>query len=112
MIFLRDPERFVRLDADSLRQSYKLSEAEVSLALVLDAGSSLRDVAREREVSITTVRSQLYSLMSKLGVRRQVDLARQQLLLNRFDEYTQAHTGQRRSGVGIALGANDGGIKG
>jgi len=76
MIFLRDPERFARLDADSLRQSYKLSEAEVNLALVLDAGSSLRDVAREREVSIATVRSQLYSLMSKLGVRRQVDLAR------------------------------------
>lgn len=74
MVFIRDPARFARLDTPLLRQSYRLSEIEADLAAALDRGSAVSDVAREREVSITTVRSQLYSLMAKLDVRRQTDL--------------------------------------
>lgn len=76
LVFLRDPAHFRRLNTGLLRQTYGLSETEAELAAALDSGSSVHDVARQREVSITTVRSQLYSLMAKLDVRRQTDLAR------------------------------------
>ena len=76
ILFIRDPELFVRLNDRLLSRSFGLTRMETKLAVALDRGLTLRDVARKREVSITTVRSQLYSLMAKLAVRRQSDLIR------------------------------------
>lgn len=75
-VFIRDPNAYAKLNARLLKQSYNLTEAEIELATALDRGLSLRDISEERNVSITTVRSQLYALMAKLDVRRQTDLVR------------------------------------
>ena len=74
--FIRDPDVRDELDTRLLGQSYDLSPAEVDLAQALDGGSTLREIAERRRVSITTVRSQLYTLMAKLEVKRQTDLVR------------------------------------
>ncbi len=76
IIFIRDPDSFVRLDADLVRQSYHLTVAETEIACALDNGLSLREVADQRGVAISTVRGQVYGLMAKLSVNRQTDLIR------------------------------------
>lgn len=74
LVFIRDPDTYVRLDRKLLRQSYGLTAAEADLAAMFDTGTTLADAAEQRGVSITTVRSQLYAVMAKLGVNRQTDL--------------------------------------
>ena len=64
------------LDTYLVRQSYGLTEAESDLALALDRGTTLPDIAERRGVSITTIRTQLYSLMAKLDVNHQTALVR------------------------------------
>lgn len=81
IVFIRDPETFNRLDTDLLRESYHLTAAEVQVAVSLDQGHSLKEIARQRGVAPTTVKTQLYALMAKLSVKRQVDLVR---LLERY----------------------------
>ena len=86
IVFVRDPDRFDRLNTQLLSQSYGLSAAEADLAAALDRGLTLREIAQDRSVSITTVRSQLYALMAKLDVHRQTDLVR--LLANYRQPFT------------------------
>lgn len=76
LLFLRDPEHFGQLNVEVLQTSFSLSQQEVDLADSLDKGLSLHDVSECRGVAISTVRSQLYSLMSKVGVNKQTDLIR------------------------------------
>jgi DNA-binding CsgD family transcriptional regulator len=76
ILFIRDPEVFALLDAELLAHSYALTPAETELACAFDRGAVLADIADTRGVSITTVRTQLYSLMGKLAVSRQTDLTR------------------------------------
>jgi len=57
-------------------QSFGLSPRESELACALAGGETLADYAEHRRLSIETVRSHLKHAMSKLGVRRQVDLVR------------------------------------
>lgn len=76
IVVIRDPEAFSGVDPDLLRQSYDLSPAEIDLAVALDGGATIRDVAGRRGVAITTVRTQLYALMGKMYVNRQIDLIR------------------------------------
>lgn len=81
IVFLRDPSDVSDLDADLLRQSFDLTAAEAELACLVDRGLTLEEVADRRGVTITTVRSQLYSLMDKLGIHRQTELT---ALLTRY----------------------------
>ena len=76
IVFLRDPTVYTRLDTDILIQSYRLSEAEIDVAEALDTGATLHEIAQRRGVAISTIRSQLYSLMAKMSVASQTDLAR------------------------------------
>lgn len=76
MLFVRDPETYTSLDTALLTDSYRLTPVETDLAVTIDDGGTLIDIANRRDVSVTTVRTQLYSLMAKLGVNRQVDLVR------------------------------------
>lgn len=81
LLFIRDPEYYTKLDTRLLKASFMLSPQEVELATMLERGLNLQDVANLRSVAISTVRSQLYSLMAKAGVNRQADLMR---LLGQF----------------------------
>lgn len=76
LLFIRDPELFIALDTEALQLSFQLSPQELELACALDRGSSLKEIARDRGVAITTVRSQLYSLMDKMRLNKQTDLVR------------------------------------
>lgn len=76
LLTIRDPEDFGGIDPGLLAESYDLSPAEIDLAVAMYDEATVRDVADRRGVAITTVRTQLYALMGKMYVNRQIDLIR------------------------------------
>ncbi|SDU30443.1 helix-turn-helix transcriptional regulator [Halopseudomonas salegens] len=59
----------------ALRAGFDVTAAEARVAILLADGLSPQAIARQRDVSVNTVRSQLRSLYDKLGVSRQSELA-------------------------------------
>lgn len=55
---------------------FSLSKAEAEVGAALAAGLSPEEIARERSVRLTTIRSQVKSLMAKTETRRQGELLR------------------------------------
>ena len=76
LVGIRDPEIFGGIDPALLAESYELSPAEIDLAVSMHGGATVREIAARRGVAITTVRTQLYALMGKMYVNRQIDLIR------------------------------------
>jgi PAS domain-containing protein/DNA-binding CsgD family transcriptional regulator len=60
----------------SVAAFFGLSPAESRLAGALMKGRKLGEIARDSKVGITTLRTQLSSILRKVGVERQVDLVR------------------------------------
>lgn len=58
----------------ALQQDYGLTTAEAQVAMALTEGDGVETIASRRSVSTATVRSQIQSIYSKLGVRRQSEL--------------------------------------
>jgi DNA-binding CsgD family transcriptional regulator len=75
MILIADLEERVPSGAD-LAEFFGLSPAEGRLAAALRAGKRLSEVAGDCGVRITTLRTQLSSIMGKVGVTRQAELIR------------------------------------
>jgi DNA-binding CsgD family transcriptional regulator len=75
MIIIVDPARYVPSEKD-LADLFGLSPAEARVAAALMTGKSLADIAAGSGVQITTVRTQLHSILRKVGVKRQFDLVR------------------------------------
>ena len=73
-VFITDPEERHFSTAEILRTLYDLSRAESELVQLLTQGFSLEQAARERCVSIHTVRSQLKSVFAKTRTSGQADL--------------------------------------
>lgn len=69
------PERTVT-GAEALRRTYGLTAAETEVAASLAAGEAPEDIARQRQVSLDTVRAQVRSIYSKTGVTRATKLVR------------------------------------
>jgi DNA-binding CsgD family transcriptional regulator len=65
-----------RVSESELAELYGLSPAESRLAVAVAFGKRLSDVAGEFGVQITTLRTQLSSVLKKCGVERQSDLVR------------------------------------
>lgn len=59
-----------------LRQLYGLSSAEAEIAAALGQGRAPEEIAGERGVALGTIRFQIKRLAQKMGVSRQVDIAR------------------------------------
>ena len=78
--FVNDPLRQHRPSQEILRALYGLTPAECRVALLLGDGHAPRKIANMVGVTDNTVRSQIKSIFSKTGVRRQSELVR--LLLN------------------------------
>lgn len=57
-----------------LQRTFRLSAAEVAVALKLADGDPIATIAATRAVSATTIRSQLQTIYLKLGVHRQAEL--------------------------------------
>ena len=60
----------------SVAAFFGLSPAESRLAAALMKGRKLAEIARDSGVEVTTLRTQLSSILRKVGVERQVDLVR------------------------------------
>ena len=57
-----------------LRTAYALTSAETEVAIHVSNGKPLEAIAAIRGVSVETVRSQIKSILAKLGVKRQIEL--------------------------------------
>src|SRR3984893_5558650 len=75
MILVADPDARSPSEMD-LAEFFGLSQAESRVAAALLAGKKLREVAADSGVQITTVRTQLSSVLQKGGVTRQTELIR------------------------------------
>lgn len=75
LVMISDPAR-VDLNSSDLAALYGLTDAECQLALALAAGHTLKAVAARRAVKLSTVRTQLLSVLDKMGLHRQADLTR------------------------------------
>lgn len=75
MIVVVDPQRHSPSEND-LAEFFGLSPAEARLAAALLTGQTLSQIAGNTGVRITTVRTQLGSILRKVGAERQSDLIR------------------------------------
>jgi len=75
MILVADPDTRAPSEMD-LAEFFGLSPAERRVAAALLAGKKLREVAADSGVQITTARTQLSSVLRKVGVTRQAELIR------------------------------------
>jgi DNA-binding CsgD family transcriptional regulator len=88
--FISDPLRRQRPAQETLRGLYRLTPAECRVALLLGDGHAPRKIANMIGVTDNTVRSQIKSIFSKTGVKRQGELIR--LLMNNSEIAIQAKT--------------------
>jgi len=73
---------------EDLRQLFDLTPAESKVALMLCSGRPPKEIARDLQLSIATVRSHLASLLAKTGTSRQVQLVRLLMSLPRRPRVT------------------------
>jgi DNA-binding NarL/FixJ family response regulator len=65
MVVIRDLGRVASPSVDMLCDVFGFSRAEADVATALSGGASAEDVARQRNVSLATVRSQIRSILGK-----------------------------------------------
>jgi len=75
-VFLSDPDRGPRADAEITASLFGLTRAEARLSAKLASGRTLEEAAEELSVSLLTVRSQLKSIFGKTATSRQSELVR------------------------------------
>ncbi|AVF42248.1 hypothetical protein AL486_23175 [Pandoraea apista] len=76
MLTIGELDRRVTLGPYTLKVLFGLSPAEARLAQALAEGRELAQYARDADVAINTVRTQLRHIFDKTGCRRQADLTR------------------------------------
>lgn len=78
MVLIRDPDadRARRFDPEMVGDLLGLSKAESRVAALLGQGRSVRDIVRELDRSVHTVRWTVKQVLSKTRSARQVDLVR------------------------------------
>ncbi|HEV3253639.1 MAG TPA: helix-turn-helix transcriptional regulator [Candidatus Acidoferrales bacterium] len=91
IVFVSDPAQRVRPARDTLHAMFGLTPAECRVALLLGDGHAPRQIASMVGVTRNTVRSQIKSVFSKTGVKRQSELVR--LLLHNSDFCIQSNAG-------------------
>jgi DNA-binding CsgD family transcriptional regulator len=75
MVVVVDPARHAPSETD-LAEFFGLSPAEARVAAALLTGKTLAGIAGASGIRITTVRTQLASILRKVGANRQADLVR------------------------------------
>jgi DNA-binding CsgD family transcriptional regulator len=74
VLFIADTEGRQIDTTQNLETLYQLTHAEADLVRLVSEGRSLEQVAKERGVTMNTVRSQLKQVFSKTDTSRQGDL--------------------------------------
>ena len=75
MVLVHDPAGSRHADPLVVAEAYKLTPAESFVAAAIANGRSVDQIAAERHVAASTVRSQVNTLLSKMGVTRQSQVA-------------------------------------
>ena len=75
VIFVRGAAGIDPNSAARVAALYGLSTTESAVAVAIGVGRSAQDIATERGTSILTVRGQIKSVMGKMGVHRQSEVA-------------------------------------
>lgn len=75
-LLFKDPMRRQAVAPEVLSSLFALSRAEAGLAAALCRGETVSDHARQRGISVGTVRVQLKQVFTKTGTCRQADLVR------------------------------------
>jgi DNA-binding CsgD family transcriptional regulator len=76
VVYVTDPERGPQPDQAAVCRYLGLTPTEAGVVLALARGRSLADVARERGISLNTVRTHVKRCLAKTDVGRQADLVR------------------------------------
>ncbi|MCQ4158736.1 hypothetical protein NON00_02185 [Roseomonas sp. GC11] len=86
MLLVSDPNAAPAISlVDQVMAMFGFTRAEAEVAANLATGLSVEDVAMTRGVRLTTIRSQVQSLLAKTGTNRQGELLRLLLALPRID---------------------------
>jgi len=74
MALIHDPAGQLQVDPFVAAEAYGLTPAESSVATAIVAGRSVQEIAVHNDVAISTIRSQLSTVMGKMGVKRQSEI--------------------------------------
>lgn len=80
ILHIVDPAQQRSTTANALSELFDLTSAETKVAIALTNGLTLQEAAQANGTSKNTVRSQLQSIFSKMGVNRQAQLIRTTLI--------------------------------
>jgi len=90
-LFISDPGRAVRLNREWVADTFGLTAAQATLAVCLAEGRTLEEIARDLQLSITTIRDRIKQVFGRTGTRRQAELV--QLLLRGPSAFRNASEG-------------------
>lgn len=76
LVSVLDPESSVPVNARSLESMFGLTAMEARIAALIGEGKSLYEISGDNGTAIGTIRNQLKSVFSKVGVNRQSELVR------------------------------------
>lgn len=76
VMYISDPDKMLPLVADEVASAYRLTPAEAQVAVSIANGVAPSDIASSNEVAVSTVRSQLKAVYSKVGVNSQAELTK------------------------------------
>lgn len=76
VIFMRDPDGEISATGVQVQRRYRLTPAELEVALEIAKGQGTQHVADELGVTVFTVRTHLSRVLAKTGLRRQAELVR------------------------------------
>ena len=83
LVFVIDPQWRKEVET-LLSRAYELTEAETGVLMAFLDGHSLKDIAKNRQRSHATVRTQFQTIMSKTGSRTQAELMRNTIAVSQF----------------------------
>jgi len=90
LLLATDPDKPVVLRDDVLRTHYKLTPAEIEIANGLLTGYALEEIAALRQVSVSTIRDQVKSILAKTNTGRQTELVALLVTLPRIEDHPSA----------------------
>ncbi len=71
---LTDPDQILLTSPELLNTIYNLTKSEADVAISLANAMSVKEIADEKSVQLTTIRSQVQSIYAKMGVKTQAQL--------------------------------------
>lgn len=73
---LFEPSRLGRIDAHALAESFRLTPTQARVAMLLAEGLTAEDIGARMGVALTTIRTHLRTVRTRLGAARAVDAVR------------------------------------